>query len=228
MCFKLHDPRESAPAATPQASFIDDSRNALGNPDLRWILLSAAVAAGGSGHGIISSFLPLYLSHSLGMSAPAVGFIFTLLMIGSIIGPMIGGRLVDRFQSRRVILGGYILAALATASFPWAASHPLLLHLVASLVGVAAFGVHPILQTLVAQVSEDRVRDMSFALFYTATFMAGAVWSPAIGYVSDRFGLEASFGVMAASFIAASICILFARLHETFAAAEDDASWSHG
>jgi hypothetical protein len=43
---------------------------------------------------------------------------------------------VDRFQARRVILGGYILAALATATFPW-----------------------------VAQVTEDRIRDMSFALF---------------------------------------------------------------
>ncbi|MGH7847027.1 MAG: MFS transporter, partial [Candidatus Binatia bacterium] len=122
MCLKLHDPRESSAAAgKSEASFFKDSREALGNVRLKWILLSAAVAAGGSGHGIISSFLPLYLSHNLDMNTAAVGFIFTLLMLGSIIGPMLGGRLVDRYDSRRVILGGFILAALSTTSFPWIA-----------------------------------------------------------------------------------------------------------
>ena len=216
MCLKLQDPRgSSAAGGKSEASFLADSRDAIGNVRLKWILVSAAVAAGGSGHGIISSFLPLYLTHNLGMNTPAVGFVFTLLMIGSIIGPMLGGRLVDRYDSPRVIFGGYILAAGCTAGFPWIALNPLLLHAVALILGVAAFGVHPILQTFVAEVTEDRVRDIGFALFYTATFMAGAVWSPAIGYLSDSFGLEASFAAMAASFIAASLCILLARFGQT-------------
>ncbi|MGH7829034.1 MAG: MFS transporter, partial [Candidatus Binatia bacterium] len=151
----------------------------------------------------------------LGMNAPAVGFMFTLLMLGSIIGPLLGGRLVDRYDSRRVILGGYLLAAVSTIGLPWIAANPLLLPVVAFILGVTAFGVHPILQTLVAEVTEDRVRDIAFALFYTATFLAGAVWSPAVGYLSDSFGLEMSFRAMAASFVAASFCMLFARFGTT-------------
>jgi predicted MFS family arabinose efflux permease len=120
------------------------------------------------------------------------------------------------------------LAALATAAFPWLASSPLLLPVVALTLGAAAFGVHPMLQTMVAQVTDDRLRDMAFALFYTATFLAGAFWSPAVGYLSDAFGLEASFAAMAGSFIAASFCIALARFKETPVAAEDSASWSHG
>jgi predicted MFS family arabinose efflux permease len=229
MCFGLREPRGSgAIASRSDASFWKDSREALGNASLRWILLSTAVAAGGSGHGIVSSFLPLYLSHNLGMSPPAVGFIFTLLMVGSVVGPMLGGRLVDRFQPQRVILGGFVVAALATAVFPWVASSPLLLSVVALTLGAAAFGIHPMLQTMVAQVTDDRVRDLGFALFYTATFLAGAFWSPAVGYLSDAFGLEASFAAMAGSFIAASFCIMLARFKETPIAAEDSASWSHG
>ncbi|MGH7845300.1 MAG: hypothetical protein ACREQW_09035, partial [Candidatus Binatia bacterium] len=68
-----------------------------------------------------------------------------------------------------------------------------------------------------------------FALFYTATFLAGAVWSPAVGYLSDRFGLEASFGAMAASFVAASFCMLFARFGQTpITAAQESGSVSQG
>ncbi|MBI4527261.1 MAG: MFS transporter [Deltaproteobacteria bacterium] len=230
LCVWLKDPRENSPSqSSSQASFIDDSKHALANSKLRWILLSAAVAAGGSGHGILSSFLPLYLSHRLGLSAPAVGFIFTLLMAGSIVGPLLGGRLLDRFSSQQVILGGYTVAALATASLPWAALNSVVLHVVALVLGTSAFGVNPILQTLVAQVSDDRNRDMSFALFYTATFLAGALWSPAIGYLSDRFGLEASFAAMALSFMAASLCVLAGRFKEvSLAGAQADESWSHG
>jgi predicted MFS family arabinose efflux permease len=149
-------------------------------------------------------------------------------MVGSVAGPMLGGRLVDRFQPQRVILGGLLVAALATAVFPWAASSPLLLPVVALTLGAAAFGVHPMLQTMVAQVTDDRVRDLAFALFYTSTFLAGAFWSPAVGYLSDAFGLEASFAAMAASFIAASLCILLARFKETSFTVEDERSWSHG
>ncbi|HWP58870.1 MAG TPA: MFS transporter [Candidatus Acidoferrales bacterium] len=215
MCLKLHDPRPSVhTGASSTASFFQDSCDALRNPGLRWILLSTAVAAGGSGHGIISSFLPLYLSHSLGMNAPAVGFIFTLLMLGSVIGPMLGGWLADQYSARRVILGGLALAALSTITLPSVAANPWLLPVIAFVLGIGAFGVHPILQTLLAEITDDHLRDIAFALFYTATFLAGAVWSPAVGYLADRFGLESTFAAMAASFVAASLCILLARFGE--------------
>jgi predicted MFS family arabinose efflux permease len=102
------------------------------------------------------------------------------------------------------------------------------LPVVSFILGATAFGVHPILQTLVAEVTEDRVRDIAFALFYTATFLAGAVWSPAVGYLSDSFGLETSFAAMAASFVAASFCMLLARFRNASTAAAASESLSHG
>ena len=84
------------------------------------------------------------------------------------------------------------------------------------LLGVAAAvgATNPILQTLVAQSSSGRIRDTGFAWFYTATFFAGALWSPAVGYLGEWLGLKAAFGAMAASFVLASVCVLFGRLHQ--------------
>ena len=216
LCVWLKDPRETSPQRVQAypASLWRDSRSAIADRRSRWILLATVVAAGGSGHGVLMVYLPLYLSHTLGLESPAVGFIFSLLMVGSILGPLLGGRLVDRFNRQWVVLGAYSLAALFTLGFPWVAAQSFLLPVSALLLGTAAFTVSPILQTIVAQATEDRVRDIAFALFYTTTFMAGAIWSPAIGYFADRFGLGVAFAAMASSFVMAALCLLPSRLDE--------------
>jgi dipeptide/tripeptide permease len=80
--------------------------------------------------------------------------------------------------------------------------------------GLTAFGTHPILQTLVAHTTAEGIRDTGFAWFYTATFIAGALWSPLVGYLSAWLGLTAAFGAMAASFVLASICVVLGRLSD--------------
>ena len=56
------------------------------------------------------------------MDATAIGVIFTLMNIGSIFGPMLGGKLADRYHPQRVLLTAYLLSALTTLIFlPWAA-----------------------------------------------------------------------------------------------------------
>ena len=215
MCAWLTEPREvNTIEASSGTSFLHDSRLAFGNRSLRWILIATVVAAGGSGHGILSNFIPLYLSHNLGMDSFRVGLIFSLLMVGSVVGPLIGGRLVDRFHPRAVILGAYAVAALAALSIPWLGGNYFLLVPIVFVLGTASFGVSLTLQTIVAWVTDDRVRDIGFALFYTAAFMAGAFWSPIVGYLAERFGLEVAFAVMASSFALATLCLLTARLDE--------------
>ncbi|MGH7824285.1 MAG: MFS transporter [Candidatus Binatia bacterium] len=229
MCAFLQDPRKTGENMDrPQASFWQDSKVAIRNVNLRWILVAAVVAAGGSGHGVVATFLPLYLSHNLGMEPATVGLVFTVLMVGSIAGPLLGGRLADRFHPQKVLLGAYAVAAVMTISFPWASANIFSTSLAALILGVSAFGTHPILQTLVVQVTDDGTRDMGFAWFYTATFMAGAIWSPAVGYIAEFFGLTAVFGAMAASFVMANLCLLFSQLHtvpQTHLTGGD--SWSH-
>jgi MFS family permease len=77
---------------------------------------------------------------------------------------------------------------------------------IASLIlGVTAFGTHPILQTLIAHTTSGGNRDTGLAWFYTAIFLAGAFWSPALGYLSDWWGLKAGFGGDGNFFVAAIV-----------------------
>jgi AAHS family benzoate transporter-like MFS transporter len=133
--------------------------------------------------------------------------------IGSIFGPMLGGKLADRYHPQRVLLTAYLLSALITLITPALGSSYVGVVIASLILGVTAFGTHPILQTLVTQTTLDSSRDTGFAWFYTATFLAGAFWSLAVGYLSEWLGLTVAFGAMAASFILASACVLFGRFH---------------
>jgi predicted MFS family arabinose efflux permease len=215
MSIWLKDPAaEHHSHAGGKSTFWQDSGQVIANQNLRWILVAAIVAAGGSGHGVISSFLPLYLNHNLGMDATAVGVIFTLMNVGSIFGPMLGGKLADRFHPQRILLAAYLLSALIALTLPLLGASFLGVAAAALLLGFTAFGTHPILQTLVAHTTSEAVRDTGFAWFYTATFLAGAFWSPGVGYLSEWLGLKAAFGAMAVSFVLASGCILLGRLRD--------------
>lgn len=214
LCLWVTDPR-SHPAGesrTGTTSVWRAGAEALRNARFRWIVISLVVAAGGSGHGALSVYLPLHLSNNLGLEAVAIGFIFSLFMIGSIAGPLVGGRLADRYRRKPIVVGAALLTAAVTAAFPHVAAQPLILPLAALLLGATAFGIHPILQTVVAEVTRDEVRDIAFAVFYSAAFLAGALWSPVIGYVAQSFGLEVTFAAMGASFVAAALCLLASRL----------------
>jgi predicted MFS family arabinose efflux permease len=164
------------------------------------------------------------LSHNLGMSAPMVGVIFTLMSVGSIIGPMLGGKLADRYHPQRVLIICYSVSAATALTLPWFGPHFIGVAAASFMLGAAAFGTNPILQTLVAQTSSGRVRDTGFAWFYTATFLAGAVWSPTVGFLSEWLGLIAAFGAMAASFLLAIMCVMLGRLHEIVIEHEQDAT----
>jgi AAHS family benzoate transporter-like MFS transporter len=134
--------------------------------------------------------------------------------IGSIFGPMLGGKLADRYHPQRILLAAYLLSAVTTLIIPALGASYAGVAIASLMLGVTAFGTHPILQTLVTHTTSDSSRDTGFAWFYTATFLAGAFWSPAVGYLSEWLGLTVAFVAMAASFILASACVLLGRFHK--------------
>jgi dipeptide/tripeptide permease len=113
-----------------------------------------------------------------------------------------------------VLIICYSVSAATALTLPWVGPNFIGVAAASFMLGVAAFGTNPILQTLVAQTTASRIRDTGFAWFYTATFLAGAIWSPTVGYLSEWLGLKAAFGAMATSFVLASVCVLLGRLHE--------------
>ncbi len=181
------------------------------------ILIAASiVAAGGRGVGILTTYVPLYLTGSaqsggLGLTHEVVAVLFTLLLVGSVAGPLAAGRLSDRTGRRPLLLLSYGSAALFTVLLPILGNgHAPLWAMVAevALLGLAAYAESPLLQAYLADSAPDAEKDGAFGWYFTLAFGVGSIWSAALGGLIDHAGFATTFYVMAASYLCAGLILL--------------------
>jgi FSR family fosmidomycin resistance protein-like MFS transporter len=172
------------------------------------------IAAGGRGLGNITTYVPLYLQNIRHLDASAISFLFTLLLIGSVLGPLLGGRLSDRLGRRRMLLFFYGASALTTLLFLYVAGPGMpvwLIPLSLLLMGFAVYAESPLLQAYLADTASPEMRDSAFGLYFAVAFGIGSAWGALVGWLIDRFGFTAAFCVIAASYIVAGLLLLLIR-----------------
>ncbi len=182
----------------------------LRNRNLRLILGAQATAAGGRGLGIVITFVPLYLARELHLPVMKTGVLFTVMMIGSVVGPMLAGAISDRLRSRKpVLITSYLASTLTTLLLVHlGAAGAWLLPGVLFVLGCVVYAESPMLQSLTADATEAFSQDMVFGLYFTLGFGSGALWAVLMGALVDALGFRPAFYVMALSYAAAALWIL--------------------
>lgn len=192
----------------------------LRNRTLLIIMLVSIIAAGGRGLGNVTTYVPLYLQNRLGLNSGLISIFFTLLLIGSVLGPLLGGRLSDRIGRRRMLLIFYSASSVTILLFLVLAApgRPLfLVPLSLVLMGFAIYAESPLLQAYLADTASPAMRDAAFGLYFALAFGIGSIWSAVLGWMIDRFGFDAAFWTMALSFLIAGTLVLFIREEKTTA-----------
>jgi MFS family permease len=197
-------------------------RSAIGavlrDRNLVLVYVSAAMGGGGRGLGVLNIFVPLYLSLVVGLDATTVALMYTVLVVGSVPGPVVAGWLSDIFGRKPLILAAYIGGAAALVVFVLAGSNVPLLWLGILLLGTFNFVESPQLQALLSDLTPEPLRDASFAVYFTLAFGVGSLWVALYGGVIDVLGqtagLPLTFWLMALAFIGAAFIVLPIRLHE--------------
>lgn len=197
-------------------------RSAIGavirDRDLVLVYLSAAAGGGGRGLGVLNLFVPLYLHLVIGLDTGTVAVMYTVLVIGSVPGPIVAGWLSDRFGRKPLILAAYIGGAASLALFVLAGSNLPLLWLGIVLLGTFNFVESPQLQALLSDLTPPALRDASFAVYFTLAFGVGSLWVGLYGAVistlGETAGLPIAFWLMALAFLAAALIVIPIRLRE--------------
>jgi MFS family permease len=174
------------------------------------IMLAGTVAAGGRGLGVITAYVPAYLRSGLGLPQITVGLVFTVVMAGSIVGPVLAGHLADRIGRRRVVLATYLLGALVLLAFGAIGRDLPLLLVTGALVGVLAYAESPLLQALFADAVQGAPQQAAFGVFFAVSYGAGSIWVTALGITIDHLGFAPTFALMGASFVAAAGMVVLA------------------
>lgn len=190
-------------------------RQLLREPNLLWLFAASSVAAAGRGIGTVTVFVPLYLSRSLGLDDGTVALMYTLLLIGSVPGPLLANRVADRFGHRRVLVATYLLGATALIVFLAAGSTIPLVWLAIGFVSAFVFEESALLQAVLADITPPSIRDVTSSAYFTLMFVVGAIWAAVLGGIvgalGDQQGFVVVFGLMAVSYLLAAVVILPVR-----------------
>src|SRR5437773_2046201 len=95
----------------------------LQNRTLAIIMVVSIVAAGGRGLGNVTTYVPLYLQNVLHFNSSVISIMFTILLLGSVLLPLLDGRLSDMAGWRLILLICY-LNSLLTKYFILAVAMP--------------------------------------------------------------------------------------------------------
>jgi MFS family permease len=187
----------------------------LKHRDALLLLTSHVIGAGGRGLGVATIYVPLYLSQTLQVDEVQLGILLTIMMVGSVVGPLIAGPLSDRIGRKPVLLGDYAVACLCFAGLLTVGGSTWTLPLVLTLTGIAVYSEGALMQTALADVAEKTSMDMLFGLYFTVGAAIGAPWAVLIGALVDGYGFAAAFIAMAASQVLAALVLLPMRLRRT-------------
>lgn len=178
----------------------------LANRNILFILLATTIAAGGRGLGTLTAFVPRYFSF-LRLSEQTIALLYTTMLVGSVIGPIVLGHVSDRRGRKAILLFTYAVATLITVIFVALGAQVAPLFLVIFLLGTT-YSESPLLLTFLTDSLSGLDRDLAMGVYFTVAFGVGSFWGAALGYIIDTFGFPIGFGVMAMSYVGAALCLL--------------------
>lgn len=172
-------------------------------------IVAGTIAAGGRGLGTLSVYVPAYLKSDLHLRTLTVGALFTALLVGSIVGPVVAGYVADRLGRRRVLVVIYLVGAATIAAFVLVGRGVAELAVVGVLVGLFAFSESPLLQAVFSHGLDGVDHQGAFGYYFAISYGIGSLWTIALGLIIDTVGFRWAFFVMAISFVAAAAVVVW-------------------
>lgn len=160
-----------------------------------FVLLSIALLSRSVIFYGLNTFIPLFWIYALHRSKAAGSTALTVLMVSSIGGNLVGGRLADRFGYRTVAIAGFVVLMIILPLFALAES-PMLAMLLLVPVGLAFSAPTGPMVVLGQGYLPNRI-GLASGVTLGLAFSFGGIIMPLLGSVADHHGLHAVIWVVA-------------------------------
>ncbi|WP_063765405.1 MFS transporter [Nonomuraea candida] len=162
------------------------------------------------GNGLYVPLTLLFVHEVTGLPMTTVGLGVTVAAVVGLAANPVAGSLIDRFDARRVLMGTYVLRALAFAAYPLVDGFAALIA-VAALVAIGDRAYYPASGGYVSALAEGALRDRLYTLLATArnvAFGLGGLLSAGLVSLAGAGGFAVVALVNAASFALATACLV--------------------
>jgi MFS family permease len=163
----------------------------------------------------VSVFLPEFISSVYGYSLSVLGyeltpastasFYYATLLVTAGAAQLGVGRLVDRYESRHLLLAFMGVSAVMLSLVSLVTLSPLVLLACLLVVGVGLWGVNPARDEIISDISPAALEGRVFGYLWTGALLAMSVAPPVIGYIGDTVGIRWAFIVLAGAIVLAMI-----------------------
>lgn len=156
----------------------------------------------------VRAFIPLYFINVLGMTTGLSSTLYSVMILGGIIGPFFWGYLSDRMPRRPLIIlilafQGILYYSIQLVVDIW------LLVLLLFMIGFMVQTV--IMQSVLAESTDRKQLDHVFGFFYTLGFTLGSISSVIFAYVIEVLGFNYGFTYIAVVSMLAIVPALFIK-----------------
>jgi MFS family permease len=174
-------------------------------------LITLALFLWGSGEGLFIYIQPLYMERDLGATPAEVGAVLALAALLTACAFILGGLLADRFDPKKVMIGGWVLGGLSSLLMGlapnWQAFIPAIL-----IYNISAYCI-PAINTYIAEASGDAPLEHTITVTF-AGYAAGSIVAPFVGgRLAEAIGTSPLFIIGGVIFFISLIVALQVNSH---------------
>ncbi|MBS7619672.1 MFS transporter [Candidatus Bathyarchaeota archaeon] len=176
------------------------------------ILIAQAFISGGTGMGVMTTWIPVFLrdsSKGLNLTVGFAGIITSLATIGGVLGTLYLGRLGDQHGYLKIALISLSITTVTIFLLTAYKEYNILLIPHLFILSMTTFSMSSLLQAQLVKNATHAEKDVLLGFYFTFGFGVSALWSTLLGALIDSFSFNAIWLTMVGAGLAAQICLIF-------------------
>ena len=158
----------------------------------------------------LHTFLPIYLTHDLGLSSALAGLYLSITQTAGMIGTPIAGSISDRRGRKRVLTAGLFSTSIVLFILAYFRMNWLFITALAFL-GFFLYAVRPVIWAWVLDLSPKELGGSMVSFFSGSQSLLSSLSPVICGFIADRWGILAAFYFLAGTVFIANLVVLAVR-----------------
>jgi MFS family permease len=155
-------------------------------------------------------FLPIYLTHDLGLSSAVAGLYLSITQTAGMIGTPIAGSVSDRRGRKRVLTAGLLSSSIVLFVLAYFRLNWLFITGLAIL-GFFLYAVRPVIWAWVLDLSPKELGGSMVSFFSGSQSLLSSISPLLCGFIADRWGILTAFYFLAGSVFVANLIVFAIR-----------------